>query len=139
MPSKAFKAFEYNLGDTDRTIETFEGIKRQGAGLGHLTRGGVVLLCAAWELYVEQLLRDYAAALTSELSLPSELPLTVQQELSRAVKSDKHDLRLANAHECYPVLQTVIEPSRSGDPICSASIRLSSDISVSHIWPLWRC
>ena len=93
MPSTAFKSFEYNLVDTQRTIETFEGIRQQGAGQGHLTRGGVVLLCAAWELYVEHLLRECAAVLTTELSLPSELPLGVQQELSRAVKQDKHELR----------------------------------------------
>jgi hypothetical protein len=93
MPSSAFKAFEYNLVDTDRTIDTFKSIKKQGAGLGHLTRGGVVLLCAAWELYVEMVLRECAAVYTGELSLPSELPLPVQQELAKAVKADKHELR----------------------------------------------
>jgi hypothetical protein len=93
MPSQAFKAFEYNLVDTDRMIDTFKSIKQQGAGLGHLTRGGVVLLCASWELYVEMVVRECAAAFTSQLQLPSELPLPVQQELSKAVKADKHDLR----------------------------------------------
>ena len=93
MPSAAFKAFEYNLVDTDRVIKTFKTIKKQGAGLGHLTRGGVVLLCASWELYIEMVIRECAGAFSAELSLPTELPLQVQQEISRAVKNDKHDLR----------------------------------------------
>jgi hypothetical protein len=93
MPSAAFKAFEYNLVDPQRMIGTFKSIKKQGAGQGHLTRGGIMLLCAAWELYVEMVIRECAAVYTAELALPTELPLAVQQEISRAVKSDKHDLR----------------------------------------------
>ena len=92
MPSSAFTAFKYNLVDTDRVIKTFKSIKKQGAGLGHLTRSGVVLLCASWELYVEMVIRECAAVFIAELELPSELPPQVQKEISIAVKSDRNEL-----------------------------------------------
>ncbi len=93
MPSSAFSNFDSNLQDTDRMIDTFRAIKTQGAGKGHLTRGAVVLLCAAWELYVEQLLQKAAEIYSQRHDSPSSLPLPVQETINRSVKNDKHNLK----------------------------------------------
>lgn len=70
MPSESFKEFEQNLTDVKRivslhnTLSRPNGAGRRGKrGLGHLTRGGIVLLCAAWERYVESVLEEGAAFL----------------------------------------------------------------------------
>lgn len=96
MPSQAHGNFRYNLVDVDRLIQSHTIIKsgdKGKQGLGHITRSGVVMLCAAWELYIEELVRESVGILSDRLDLPTELPLPVQKELSRTVKSAKHELR----------------------------------------------
>lgn len=51
------------------------------------------MLCASWELYVEELAVEIAGYLADRANAPSELPLLVQKELSRVVKEHKHDLK----------------------------------------------
>lgn len=96
MPSQAFRAFRYNLIDVDRLRQShglLSGGTQGRKGLGHITRSGVVMLCASWELYCEQVLRECAAWLSSGMASPLDLPLDVQKELSRAVKEAKHELK----------------------------------------------
>lgn len=96
MPSGAFKSFEYNLVDVARLIESHRTLSGGGQGrrgLGHLTRSAVVMACAAWELYLEQLLQECAAYFVSQISAPTDLPLTVQKEISKHVRDHKHELR----------------------------------------------
>ena len=96
MPSKAFRAFKYNLIDVDRLRQShglLSGGTQGKKGLGHITRSGIVMLCAAWELYCEQLLREGAQYLTQQLPDPHSLPLSVQKEISKAVKDSRHELR----------------------------------------------
>ncbi len=59
MPSESFKEFQQNLTDVKRLVSLHNNLSRPNGtgtrgkrGLGHLTRGGIVLLCAAWERYV---------------------------------------------------------------------------------------
>src|SRR5215217_5417797 len=82
MPSAAYKLFQENVIDVERLIES-HGQLNNGApgkkGLGHLTRSGVVMLCAAWEVYTEDLL--------------DQVPKIVQKHLSNLVKNDKHELK----------------------------------------------
>lgn len=81
MPSGSFKEFQQNLTDVKRIVSLHNALSRpNGAGrrgkrgLGHLTRGGLVLLCAAWERYVESVLEEGAAFLArkhSHATLPA--------------------------------------------------------------------
>lgn len=96
MPSKAFRSFKYNLVDVDRLRQShgllnneFQGKK----GLGHITRSGVVMLCASWEHYCESLIREAAAYFSSELNGPFKLPNQIQKEISSAVRASKHELK----------------------------------------------
>lgn len=97
MPSASFKKFELNLlVDVDRIIESHADLNHDGRGrraLGHITRSGVLMPCAAWELYVEEVLFEGVEYFISKLDSPRELPKPVQQELSRTVKESKHELK----------------------------------------------
>lgn len=59
MPSKAYNVFRTSLlPDVDALI-ALHGVQKTGARgrqfLGHITRSALILLCAAWEYYVEML------------------------------------------------------------------------------------
>lgn len=96
MPSNAFAAFRYNAVDVERLIESHGKLHAGNPGkkgLGHITRSGVVMLCAAWELYTESLLVEAAEFLVNKCQSPTDLPLEVQKELARHVKESKHELK----------------------------------------------
>ncbi len=96
MPSAAFQNFRYNIVDVDRLIEThttMHGGTVGKKGLGHLTRSGIVMLCASWELYLEMLCEEVANYLSTQYSSPDQLPKRVQQELSKMARDSKHELK----------------------------------------------
>jgi len=97
MPSPALQKFESKLiVDVDKIISTHASINHSGQGrrgLGHLTRSGVVMLCAAWEVYIEEVILESVLYLSTELQHPKELPKKVQKELARVVKESKHELK----------------------------------------------
>lgn len=97
MPSSALSKFEANLlVDVDRLIESHGQLNHQGMGrrgLGHITRSGVLMLCAAWELYLEELLIESARIIVARAASPADLPKKVQQEIAKAVRTSKHELK----------------------------------------------
>ena len=62
-------------------------------GLGHITRSGVLMLCAAWELYIEELLRETVKHFCNDLESPYALDKVVQKEIATYVKNSKHELK----------------------------------------------
>lgn len=96
MPSSAFGSFRYNVVDVARLIQSHAQL-HNGApgkkGLGHITRSGIVMLCASWELYVEDLLVEAAEIICNRASAAHSLPLDSQKELSKHVKESKHELK----------------------------------------------
>lgn len=96
MSSLSFRSFKYNLIDVDR-LRQAHTVLHNGAqgrkGLGHITRSGVVMLCASWEHYCENLLRESAIYLCGQLAGPLELPKEVQKEISKAVRESSHELK----------------------------------------------
>ncbi|MEW8285685.1 MAG: HEPN domain-containing protein [Candidatus Thiodiazotropha endolucinida] len=97
MPSASFLKFESNmLTDVDRIISSHGQLNHSGKGrrgLGHVTRSGVLMLCAAWELYIEEVMIEGVVYFSGKLDSPKELPKTVQKELSIHVKESKHELK----------------------------------------------
>lgn len=97
MPSSALSKFEANLlVDVDRLIESHGQLNHQGMGrrgLGHITRSGVLMLCAAWELYLEELLIESARIIVARAASPADLPKKVQKEIAKAVRTSKHELK----------------------------------------------
>ncbi len=97
MPSSAFQKFERNmLVDVDRTIEAHANLNHDGRGkrgLGHITRGGVLILCTAWELYLEEVIPEGIRFFIDRIESPIGLPKDVKKELARTVKASKHELK----------------------------------------------
>lgn len=97
MPSKALTKFENAmLKDVDRIIKTHTSLVQGDKGkkaLGHLTRGGVLLLCAAWELYIEELLVEAVCVCRDRANSPDDLPKPVQKAIAKHVADSKHELK----------------------------------------------
>lgn len=97
MPSAALQKFECNLlVDVDRIIESHSTLNHDAPGrrgLGHLTRSGVLMLCAAWELYLEELARESALILAQRAANPGSLPTSVKKEIAKVVRDSKHELK----------------------------------------------
>ncbi|WP_449040512.1 HEPN domain-containing protein [Paracoccus sp. (in: a-proteobacteria)] len=103
MPSAAKKLFFGKLViGVEKLVDSHHELNPAGRGrrnLTHLTHGGVLMLCAAWELYVEDALREAVGKLIENESDPNKLPDRVKRKIAAAAKNDKHDwgvLRLAN-------------------------------------------
>lgn len=95
MASGAFKEFEFNVMDAKRLLQAHTMLvqgNRGKKGLAHLTRSGVVMLCAAWERYQEAVLVQGVKYLASEITDPKNLPVTVARYLSSHVREAKHEL-----------------------------------------------
>ncbi len=96
MPSNAYQALRRNIIDVDKLIEAHNLLSggRQGRkGLGHITRSGIVMLCATWELYIESLLLECLRYLLDRIEFASDLPLPTRKFLSLQVKESKHHLK----------------------------------------------
>jgi len=83
MPSDAFSEYKKNLKDVHRLVLLHRRLSGNGQGrrgLGHLTRGGLLLLCAAWERYTETVLPVGAQKLSSLLPNYNALPTIPRQK-----------------------------------------------------------
>ena len=97
MPSSAYKKFrDVLLVDVKRIIESHSQLNHAGRGkrgLGHITRSGVMMLCAAWELYIEEVLSESVRLLVDKCDSPKDLPMPLQKEASKHVKEARHELK----------------------------------------------
>jgi RiboL-PSP-HEPN len=97
MPSSALDKFEKNLlVDVDRILDSHGELSHGGRGrhgLGHITRGGVLILCAAWELYLEELVVEAGGIMIERSTAPNQLPRQVQKEIAKVVRNSKHELK----------------------------------------------
>jgi len=81
MPSKAFTEFRKNIADVDNLISSHRILNNGGRGkkgLGHITRSGIVMLCATWELYIESLLCESLEIILNRKTTPKDLPTIVK-------------------------------------------------------------
>lgn len=96
MPSKSYKLFQDLLVDVDRLIDTHFILSKGKKGrraLGHITRSGVVMLCAAWERFNEALLLESVDIICSEVHNINLLPLNVRKNISKYVTNHKNELK----------------------------------------------
>jgi len=97
MPSAALKKFEKTMmKDVNRIIESHDTLSDGTPGkkgLGNLTRGGVLLLCAAWELYLEEVLSESVEWACDQAAAPDDFPKQVQKTIATYVVESKHELK----------------------------------------------
>lgn len=96
MPSQAYGTFQSMRTDSLGLIrahyafETLVGIPP--AQLGYLIRSAIVMLCAAWERYNEDLLLEAIGIAESHTPSAVDLSEEVKKTISGRVKRDKNDL-----------------------------------------------
>ena len=97
MLSSAFQKFERNMVvDVDRTIAAHANLNHDGRdrrGLGHITRGGVLNLCAAWELYLDEVILEGILFLIDRIESPTAFPR--KRPRCRTFKISYLEVRLA--------------------------------------------
>lgn len=96
MPSNAYKNFLHMRIDVLRLIETHSFYTQNKPGrknLGHLTRSAVVMLCAAWERYNEDLLLESISFLTNVVQDINSLNKQIRKNISAKVKIDKNEIK----------------------------------------------
>jgi hypothetical protein len=96
VASCAFKEFRYNVLDAKRLLKVHRVLSAGTPGkkgLGHITRSGVVMLCAAWECYHESVIVEAVDHLTRAVRDPNNLPLPVRKHLSAVAKQGPHELK----------------------------------------------
>lgn len=94
MSSHARRTFgHFPLRDV-RMLRDMHRAQHQGQGRPYsvLTRSGIFLLCAAWELYCEEVIAESVEHLLGWCENPLNLPERPRRTLVQAVSSDKHEL-----------------------------------------------
>ena len=102
MPSDSRKKFRHvQMLDVQRLLELhdrdFAGTRGRKAG-GHLTRSALVVLCAAFQSYMQEVVLESVAFLARNCSGPKELPTAARKAVVRGAKDlekkSKNDLSL---------------------------------------------
>ena len=96
MPSTAYLNFLHIRVDVLKLIENHSLHTQKKPGrknLGYLTRSAVVMLCAAWERYNEDLLLESVKYLSQYTPDINHLNKQIKKTLSSKVKNDKNEIK----------------------------------------------
>jgi hypothetical protein len=97
MASEAYKNYLINLKDVDRLIESHaneSGSSKGKKGLGHITRSGVVMLCAAFEVFVEELVEETIEIYINSFPSFKEFPKQCRKRFATLVMESKNELEM---------------------------------------------
>jgi len=96
MPSRAFDNFLTNMQDIDDLLRLhlmaggpFPGRR---SGLEVLNKSGVVLICAIWEAYCEDLCTEALEFVITQVPGPDRLPKGLRKLVAEALKADKNEI-----------------------------------------------
>lgn len=97
MGTDAHARFDANAADVNRLLEIHGLVGgtdpgRRGPALQVLNRSGVVLVCAIWEAYVEDLAAEALQHLVDHVSAPSHLPKGLRKMVAAELRASKNDL-----------------------------------------------
>ena len=95
MPSKSYVDFLELLTDVKKLQETHYSFCEGKVGrknLGFITRSAVVMLCAAWERYNENLLLEIIEKILDEDISANDLPTPVKKNISYKVRKHKNEI-----------------------------------------------
>jgi hypothetical protein len=99
MASKSYKNYLQNLKDVDRLINTHSnesGTTQGKKGLGHLTRSGVVMLCAAFEVYIEEVVEEIVEIYIQKFDNLKDFPKQLKKRVAFLTKEHKNELEVIN-------------------------------------------
>jgi len=95
MPSKARNTLAANEDDFDRLWGLHE--KEAGTTPGRkynvdvLNRAAVVMVCAAWEAYCEDIVTEAIAIIAADCKDPASLPSCLKTHVGKRIKTSSHD------------------------------------------------
>lgn len=94
--SNALKSFMENCDDVPRLLEIHEDIAGTSRGRKYdvevLNKSAIVLTCAFWEAYNEDICIEGVNHICKYMSGPDRLPASVKKIIARELKSQKHEL-----------------------------------------------
>jgi hypothetical protein len=90
-------SFEQNANDVELLLGVHEFLGgtdagRRGPAEQVLNRSGVVLVCAIWEAYCEDLASEALDHLVTNVSGPDALPVQLRRRVAKELKLDAHEL-----------------------------------------------
>lgn len=95
MPTKSYTRFTKNLETVNRLEETYEEIRtgrnRRGkAAYDHITRSAIIFLASAFEVYIEDVVKECCNQHISFAGNANKLPNDVKDTINSFVKRDKN-------------------------------------------------
>jgi hypothetical protein len=93
--SQAARTFVTSSEEVAQLTDIHEQISGKERGRRHLevlNKSAIVLLCAYWEAYCEDLADESLRHLLAHLRDPSALPEPLRKRIAKELKEDKHDL-----------------------------------------------
>ncbi|AET61221.1 hypothetical protein HPL003_22485 [Paenibacillus terrae HPL-003] len=120
MPSYSFGDYRRRTLDVQKLSDDYKTLKdifysRGRVALDHLTRSGILMLCGAWETYIEDVLREVATHLAT-LEKIDELPREVKSTIAQYVRNHKNvnkALELAESNWKTLYLNEIVEETIS--------------------------
>ena len=92
MPSQAGQKFAENRKDVERLVEIHVDLVGDESGRKYgvevLNKSAVVLICAAWEAYVEDLVQEGLGHICTHCPDPNRLPPNLQREIADEIKRE---------------------------------------------------
>jgi len=96
MPSDARRAYDKNCKDIQRLLEIHADVGGDAPGrkwgLEVLNKSAVVLMCAFWEAYCEDLAAEGLAHIVKHAKSADALPELLRKQIARELRDDKHEL-----------------------------------------------
>ena len=97
MSSTSSTHFEANATDVGALLDIHSQIGgsdpgRRSASLQVLNRSGIVLVCAVWEAYCEDLAAEALRKIVEKVASPSKLPLRLRKQVAAELKKDVNEL-----------------------------------------------
>lgn len=94
--SDAAQKLFHTFDDVSRLLEIHKKFGGSGPGRRHnvevLNRAAVVLLCAGWEAFIEDLAVEVTTHLAANVKNTSDLPLPLRKAVAGSLKGEKHEL-----------------------------------------------
>lgn len=95
MSSSSLEKYQANYTDVQRLLEIHEtitqGVQGRHYKLEALNKSIVILLCASWEAYVEDVTREGFNFLLRAVTDPSQLPEGIRAQVAASVREGKPD------------------------------------------------
>lgn len=93
--SQAYRRFEAGREDIKRLLQLHRekaGPKRgRKRGVEVLTKSAIVLICAYWEAYIEDVCEEALGRLLAGIQSPSDLPAELKKAVAKRVREDKDE------------------------------------------------